>query len=348
MIRSSLITLFVSVFILLTGCVGTAVVQPGNDIAGVYRLVAVNGIRVPGEIRHDGAILRIENGSFRIDADGNITSQTDFVPPEGDRVTRRVRATYTRDGANLLMRWEGAGTTRGTLDGSVFVMNNHGMVLVYSRSGEIDPSVDLAQLGRCDPAGEITTPAAGVFDAFETSLVVDSDCYGNSIGFFTFRDSSRTRVDISTTSSHPARPGEAASNRVVQMDLEVEGWAGVIHNFENAAADRWSARDWRAFEAFSFWIHGNNSGTPMFVDILDNRNPGSTYDDAERYTHTFSDNFSGWKKITVPFGSMIRKPIGNRAPADGLGLAEVHGWGLGTLRTDGSLTFYLDDFELIE
>ncbi|MDJ0779923.1 MAG: carbohydrate binding domain-containing protein [Gammaproteobacteria bacterium] len=346
------------VFFILYGCATTpsetvvsqpaAAVQPGDRITGVYRLVAVNGVRVPGTLVHDGARLEIESGIFKIGADGKITSQTVFTPPEGDQATRRVKATYTRDGSSLLMRWEGAGMTRGSIDGEVFVMNNHGMILVYTRSGEIDPSMDLALLGRCEPNPETIVPPAGVFDGFDHALFDGLDCHGNMLGYFTFRDSARTQVEISTTSDHPPRPGEAQNNRVLQMDLKVKDWAGVIHNFENAAVDTWTPRDWNAFKAFSFWIYGSNSGTALFVDILDNRGPGSTYDDAERFTYSFVDDFSGWKKITVPFREMVRKPIGNLAPADGFNLHEVNGWGLGATRTRGSLTLYLDDFELIE
>ena len=54
-----------------------------------------------------------------------------------------------------------------------------------------------------------------------------------------------------------------------------------------------------------------------------NRNPGSTRDDAERWTSAFKDNFSGWKEIKIPFASMTRKEIGNGAPNDGFGLTEV-------------------------
>ena len=322
--------------------------QSADDIAGVYRLVAVNGTRIPGTIMHDGVQLDVDSGVFSIGADGKITSQTVFTPPEGRRQERRVRATYTRDGSHLEMRWEGAGITHGSFDGEAFVMNNHGMILVYTRSGEIDPSVKLEQLGRCDAVGEPVRVLAGVFDNFDGELPVAADCYGISLGFFTFRDSAQTRVEISTTAAHPARPGEARDNRVLRLDLDVQGWAGVIHNFENEALDRWTPRNWRAFDSFAFWIHGNGSGTELFVDILDNRKPGSTHDDAERYTLTFTDNFSGWRKLIVPFRHMVHKPIGNRAPNDGLNLSAVHGWAFGSSRTDDPMIFYLDDFELLE
>ena len=325
--------------------------QSADGITGTYQLVAVNGVRVPGAIRHDGIRLYVESGIFRIDANGSVFSETVFSPPEGGRLKRQVSATYSRSGTDLVMRWEGAGVTRGKVDGDIFVMNNHGMRLVYSLSGAVDPSLDLARLGQCEPVGEDVEPmlpAAGVFDDFEGDLILSADCYGNLINFFTFQDSPDTRIEISTVSDHPRRAGEAESNRVLRIDLEVRAWAGVIHNFENATADSWTPRDWSGFDAIGFWIHGDNSGTQLFLDILENRKPGSSYDDAERFTHTFVDNFDGWKKITVPFRQMLRKHIGNQAPDDGFDLHQVHGWAFGTTHTDGPLTLYLDGIELIK
>ena len=44
-----------------------------------------------------------------------------------------------------------------------------------------------------------------------------------------------------------------------------------------------------------FWLYGNNTGGVIFVDILDNRNPGSTTDDAERFVYDINDDFDGWQ-----------------------------------------------------
>jgi hypothetical protein len=109
---------------------------------------------------------------------------------------------------------------------------------------------------------------------------------------------------------------------------------------------RWAPQDWSSTDGFSFWLHGNNSGTKMFVDVLDNRHACSRRDDAERYTYVFWDDVPGWRLISVPFKDMARKEINNDAPNDGLNLAEVHGWGLGSLNSGGPKTFYIDDFRL--
>ena len=89
----------------------------------------------------------------------------------------------------------------------------------------------------------------------------------------------------------------------------------------------------------------SGTGTTMFIDILDNRNPGSTTDDAERWTVGFIDDFTGWQLLEFPFASFTRKEIGNGAPNDGLGLFEMHGYAIGTLSTGGPQTYYFDEVE---
>ena len=189
------------------------------------------------------------------------------------------------------------------------------------------------------PALAATLP---IIDDFEAGLPSGTDTNGAAIGFITFNDPNST-VAISTTGAPPAPvPGASTPNNVLKMDLNVVSFAGFVHNFENAAVNAWVPQDWSAYEGISFWLYGNNSGTTMFVDVLDNRNPGSTRDDAERWSIDVTDDFSGWKEIKIPFESMHRKEIGNGAPNDGFGLTEVHGWALGTITTPAPQTYYVD------
>jgi beta-glucanase (GH16 family) len=190
------------------------------------------------------------------------------------------------------------------------------------------------------PALAATLP---VIDDFEAGLPRGTDGDGVAIGFVTFNDPNST-VAISTTASPPAPvPGASDPNNVLKMDVNVVSYAGFVHNFENAAVDTWVPQDWSAYEGISFWLYGNNSGTTMFVDVLDNRNPGSTRDDAERWSIDVIDNFSGWQEIKLPFANMHRKEIGNGAPNDGFGLTEVYGWALGTITTPAPQTYYVDN-----
>ena len=193
------------------------------------------------------------------------------------------------------------------------------------------------------PVVSVLAAALPVIDDFESGLPSGTDADGAAIGFITFNDPNST-VAISTTAAPPAPvPGAADPNNVLKMDLNVVSFAGFVHNFENADVDTWEPQDWSAYEGISFWLYGNNSGTTMFVDVLDNRNPGSTRDDAERWSIDVPDNFSGWQEIKIPFADMHRKEIGNGAPNDGFGLTEVHGWALGTIATPAPQTYYVDN-----
>ncbi len=186
-----------------------------------------------------------------------------------------------------------------------------------------------------------------IIDDFESGLASGTDGDGIPIGFHTFQGAGST-VSISTATTPPAPtlPEAGVPNNVLQVDVDSTSFAGVIHSFENAAVDTWVSQDWSGYEGISFWLFGNNSGTSLFIDILDNRNPGSTTDDAERWTVALDDDFTGWQQFQFPFQSFTRKEIGNGAPNDGLGLTEMHGWTFGTLGTGGPRVYYIDNVAL--
>jgi hypothetical protein len=115
------------------GCKPPAEVAADVNPAGTYALVSVDGKAVPCTVEHDGHALTIKSGSFMIGADGACSSQVVFSPPSGGEATREVKATYTREGPKLTMKWEGAGMTVGTVAGDTFSMNNEGMIFAYRR-----------------------------------------------------------------------------------------------------------------------------------------------------------------------------------------------------------------------
>lgn len=190
------------------------------------------------------------------------------------------------------------------------------------------------------PASAASLP---LVDDFESGLPSGTDLNGVAVGFVTFNDPNST-VAISTTATPPAPvPGAPDPNNVLKLDVSVISYAGFVHNFTDDAVTQWVSQDWSAYEGLSFWLYGNNSGTTLFVDVLDNRNPGSTKDDAERWSIDVIDNFSGWQEIKLPFVNFHRKEIGNGAPNDGFGLTEVHGWALGAVTTPAPQTYYVDN-----
>ena len=98
--------------------------------AGTYALVSVDGNKVPCTVQHEGHTMTINSGSFSINADGTCGSKMSLA---GRDAAIEVKATYTREGPKLTMKWQGAGMTIGTLEGDTFTMNNEGMVFAYRK-----------------------------------------------------------------------------------------------------------------------------------------------------------------------------------------------------------------------
>lgn len=103
------------------------------DVTGIYYLMKVDGSEVPTTVSHDGQKLGVNSGTFIISADKTCFSRTRFVPPDGNEMTREVNAKYRVEDSRLIMKWEDAGTTEGTVEGDIFTMDNHGMIFVYTR-----------------------------------------------------------------------------------------------------------------------------------------------------------------------------------------------------------------------
>lgn len=186
--------------------------------------------------------------------------------------------------------------------------------------------------------------AASTVDDFEAVLTAGSSA-GIALGFFTFQGDGA--VGIGRTSTPPAPvPGATAGNKVLQMNVQTNSFAGVVHVFENAAVNALAPQNWSSFDAMTLWLYGNNSGDSMYIDVLENRHAGSTDYPFEIWTSTFTDDFSGWKQRSFALAGLTRKDIGNGAPDDGLALTTVHGWALGTLATGGQRTYYVDNVQL--
>ena len=197
----------------------------------------------------------------------------------------------------------------------------------------------------------LVVPGVGtIIDDFESGVAPGTACPagGLPLGFCTFNGAgSSVSLSNPATPPAPALPAVGRPNSVLQMDVDSTSFAGFIHGFSNPPTlDTWIPQDWSTSEGISMWFHGTGSGSQLFIDILDNRNPGSTTDDAERFTVPFVDDFTGWQLLEFPFASFVRKEIGNGAPNDGLTLFEMHGYALGALNTSGPRVYYVDDVSL--
>lgn len=171
------------------------------------------------------------------------------------------------------------------------------------------------------------------------------DADGNAVGFETFTDPSASAVLDEVAPPTPV-PGKAADDTVVRARLVAPSYAGFTHKLGDAASTTWVPQDWSRHDGLAFWLYGQNTGASLFVDILDNRNPGSTTDDAGRYSVAFTDDTLGWRYVELPFTSFTRKDVGNGAPNDGLTLGEMHGWAFGSTSQPGERTWYLEDVAL--
>ena len=168
---------------------------------------------------------------------------------------------------------------------------------------------------------------------------------GVPIGYFTFSDGSP--VAIANEATPPLSFEYGTPNSAIAVTMNVTSFAGFIHNFANDALDTWAPQDWSAYKGFAFWLYGQNTGTDLFIDLIENRNPGSTTDDAERWSVALVDDFSGWRYFEIPFDDFFRKDIGNGAPNDGFTRQEMHGWAFGSLNTGAAVyTWYLDGASL--
>ncbi len=214
------------------------------------------------------------------------------------------------------------------------------MVGLRALQMQLEDATECARASAVPPAKS----TEGVLHDFESALVSGTDKFGVETGFSTF-SGPNSAVSIGVTDGPPRRTGAEAGG-ALRIAIDSSDWAGVIQRFAADDAE-WQPLDWSDLDGFSFRLYGNNSGTEMYFDILDNRRPCSRVDDAERFRYQFIDDVAGWRKIQVSFNDLMRWEIYNNALNDGLSLTHVHGWGLGTTNTDDETVFYVDDFELM-
>lgn len=125
--------LAVTLLLSLVGCKSQSRSIADINPAGTYTLVSVDGKDVPCETKHNGATMTLKSGVFTINSDGTCRSLMTFSLPPHKEINREVKATYIRKGAELTMRWEHLGVTRGNIAADTFTMNNEGMVFIFRK-----------------------------------------------------------------------------------------------------------------------------------------------------------------------------------------------------------------------
>jgi beta-glucanase (GH16 family) len=127
-------------------------------------------------------------------------------------------------------------------------------------------------------------------------------------------------------------------------------------NYHNAAPADVAPNEWVYNHPFFLLLNlavGGNFGGPVGEDtefplemLVDYVRVFQAPNTSERFEARFTDDFSGWRQISIPFTDFSRnetQPDG--APNDGLDLTEI--WGFGFRLPGGSSgTFYLDRVRL--
>lgn len=243
-----------------------------------------------------------------------------------------------------------AGTTRAsvqipTTDDDADEGSETFTVTLSDPSGATLGSPTTATVTIIDNDGEIVGPPTGrtqIVDDMEAPLDQGRD--GTiDIGWLQATGAGSTMSYGQSTTPPTAVPGAEAGNTTLRGTFDVDTFGVIVRAFPNETLDEWVPQDWSTFQGIGFWMYGNGTGTDLFIDVVDNRNPDSTRDDGERFSVAFEDDWTGWKFLTFDFDDFLRKEIGNGAPNDGFGLTEVYGYAVGTLRTPGEVSYYVDD-----
>ncbi|MFF4958614.1 glycoside hydrolase family 3 N-terminal domain-containing protein [Streptomyces sp. NPDC001222] len=128
--------------------------------------------------------------------------------------------------------------------------------------------------------------------------------------------------------------------KVLSGTYDISGYGGFTHDF---AAGR-PAHDWSAHQGIRFWWDGQDNGKKIAFEIKDG---GANGEASELWTTSFTDDFTGWKQIQIPFDDFTYRtdyqPVGGIDHV--LGLTGMWGYAV-TLPPGVKGRFAMDDVEL--
>ncbi|MFE7858940.1 glycoside hydrolase family 3 N-terminal domain-containing protein [Streptomyces sp. NPDC057403] len=137
-----------------------------------------------------------------------------------------------------------------------------------------------------------------------------------------------------------ARPDAPEGAKVLTGTYDISGYGGFTHDY---AADA-PAHDWSAHKGIRFWWDGQDNGKKIAFEIKDG---GANGEASELWTTSFTDDFTGWKQIEIPFTDFQYRtdyqPVGGIDHV--LGLTQMWGYAL-TLPVGVKGQFAMDDVEL--
>lgn len=128
--------------------------------------------------------------------------------------------------------------------------------------------------------------------------------------------------------------------KVLSGTYDISGYGGFTHDYAATAP----ARDWSAHRGLRFWWDGRGNGRKITVEIKDG---GANGEASELWTTSFTDDFTGWKQVELPFTGFTYRtdyqPVGGIDHV--LGLKEMWGYSV-TLPPGAKGDFAMDGVEL--
>ncbi|WP_217234715.1 glycoside hydrolase family 3 N-terminal domain-containing protein [Streptomyces sp. AC555_RSS877] len=176
-------------------------------------------------------------------------------------------------------------------------------------------------------------PAPVPVDRFEGEVPFASPPAG---GIFTWGSDTDDPPALELTARDDAPEGD----KVLTGTYDISGYGGFTHDFAFAEP----AHDWSAHQGVRLWWDGRNNGKRIAFEIKDG---GADGEASELWTTSFTDDFSGWKQIEIPFTDFAYRtdyqPVGGIDQI--LGLTETWGYAI-TLPVGVKGDFAMDGVEL--
>ncbi|MEU6843500.1 glycoside hydrolase family 3 N-terminal domain-containing protein [Streptomyces sp. NPDC046716] len=191
----------------------------------------------------------------------------------------------------------------------------------------------LLPLTTAGPAASADDPAPVPVDRFEGEVPFAGQ---PAEGIFTWGGDSDDPPKLELKERADAPEGA----KVLEGSYDISGYGGFSHDF---AADQ-PAHDWSAHRGIRFWWYGDDSGRKLTFEIKDG---GAHGEASELWNTQFTDDFSGWKQVELPFTQFAYRtdyqPVGGIDQV--LGLDKMWGYSV-TLPTGSKSQFAMDDVEL--
>ncbi|WP_333776834.1 glycoside hydrolase family 3 protein [Streptomyces sp. IBSBF 3136] len=155
-------------------------------------------------------------------------------------------------------------------------------------------------------------------------------------GIFTWGSDSDDPPALRLTARSDAPEGA----KVLTGSYDISGYGGFTHDF--AAGE--PAHDWSAHRGIRFWWDGQDNGKKIPFEIKDGGHDGEA---SELWTTSFTDDFTGWKQVELPFTDFAYRtdyqPVGGIDHV--LGLDRMWGYAV-TLPVGVKGQFAMDGVEL--